>query len=236
MIGIALNGTGVLVAVLWYTGEYAHAGYHSRVTMSRFEVGCAAPSPPLIEDMARADLKAELMSEMTRMDGLYSLIYGLIGTGKTHLVQSAAHSLGGGTLFVHSETANDFVPTFARAIGLPETGTQRALFYSSPLTRSHVTCVRSEALFDLTSHVTTMAIEWMATRNRPLTLVIDNCDALAKSTPDVLSQLQRWAKRRADDRSVRVVFVAGEPPTRVMLIGANATHPLTDTHCTATNE
>lgn len=52
--------------------------------------------------------------------------------------------------------------------------------------------------------------EYARKNERPLVVVIDNVNRLAKKNPQILEELQDFAKDTADRRTLRVVFVASE--------------------------
>ncbi len=52
--------------------------------------------------------------------------------------------------------------------------------------------------------------EYARKNGRPLVVIIDNVNRLAEKNTQILEELQDFAKDTADDRILRVVFVANE--------------------------
>jgi len=67
-----------------------------------------------------------------------------------------------------------------------------------------------------------VADAYKAKHGRPMTLVIDAADLVAKKGPDFFKDLQDFAKKCADNKSMTVVFVSSEGAVLPLLTGSSA--------------
>ena len=131
----------------------------------------------------------------------------------------------GAVYFSAPETPHKFSTGLARVVGyeaevLDLVGALRRYF--SQTTKEETTPrAKEEPLatwIPLSDALSDVASKYHAKHNRPMVLVIDAADYVAKEDPKFLQYLQNFAKSSADSNVLRVVFVTSEGTTLWPLI------------------
>ena len=197
----------------------------ARRILATFEAG----SVP--EKWSDADAKADVVRDahLIDMQGLlrprasnaYGIVVGEHGTGKSTLVRQAARSVApgqaNGVVCIDVDDVPNFGMDLAATLGI--SGEDVSLEVAARRRLMMVT--KEESPFDLSTEPLT---SWLRVRapldeaarlffakyQRPMTLVIDGADALAKEQPLFLDRLQDYAKATADAGHLRVVFVSSD--------------------------
>ena len=145
----------------------------------------------------------------------YVVIVGENGTGKTAAVNqalSALESPKGAVYFNCPVTTDKFSIKLADLVGFRD---QRDVIrrIASTTKEEQVPDPQDEPLatFDiLMQPLMDAAAKFKAKNGRPMVLVIDSVDRLAKGDPAFLDTLQDWAKDCADDFNLRIVFILSD--------------------------
>ena len=149
----------------------------------------------------------------------YVVIVGEKGTGKTTAVRQALTALERprGAVYIDCpETADDFSVYLAELIGFRE-----QLDISGGVKRKIESTTKEEKNVDpkdeplatfrkLLQPLIDAAATFKAKNGRPMVLVIDSTDLLAKQCPAFLGILQDFAKNCADDGHLRIVFISSD--------------------------
>ena len=210
----------------------AEAEYKERV-LNTFK------QPPLISDLnenlvPRPDVERLLSKAMTHESDRYFLISGGHGVGKTTAVKSSLHNLGkdGGCVYIAVDVANPaeiwdqldaaFTPTPKRASHLRNTALEtvsnrpiETKVVNRKLVNTQVWHFVNSLTNDfiersLMGEIVAGAKEYKKEFKKRPVLVIDDVNFLAKDCPEILTKLQRWAKRCADDQALGIIFVSSD--------------------------
>ncbi|RIA98869.1 P-loop containing nucleoside triphosphate hydrolase protein [Glomus cerebriforme] len=148
----------------------------------------------------RKDLEDTLSKILQPSLHNYYLIMGTHGTGKTTLIQNTILKLKKPKGVVHFKCpsdVNEFSKELAKHLDCelyPDAGRQSKYADWSLLRRQLVS----------TAHY------YMKTYKRPMVLILDQIDRIAKKDPEFLGILQDFAKDYADKGSIIIVFVSSE--------------------------
>lgn len=143
----------------------------------------------------------------------YAVIVGEIGCGKSTAIRQCIRECGDGIIYINCPAEPKlFSIKLAKTIGYEteldmKGGLRRFL---SRITKKEVDFDKSKepsaTLFKIYRHLKNSAISFESKNNRPLVLVIDSVDMLAKEEPEFLKILQNMAKECADMGALRIVF------------------------------
>ena len=231
-----VGGAAVLGGVLYGWSVWSEAAVR-RTMLRTFEAGGRPGWEADFDDsravIARPDIVAALATLLRpEFADDYVVVVGETGTGKSTAVRQAVRQLPwpkGVVYFDAPELLPKFGTHLAAAIGfnvhtVDPWGALRRWF-------SGVTKVESDpklkeepiatwtlvqgALFDV-------AKTYKAKHGRPMVLVVDAADLVAKKGPDFFKDLQDFAKKCADNKSMTVVFVSSESTVLPLLTESSA--------------
>ena len=207
--------------------------------MSYFNVPVLPPLEPVADSVLRAFEEGrgfELVDEdaivdrKDLVDGLglilqpqksknYYVIVGENGAGKTTAVRqalSASKSPKGAVYFNCPESVELFSVNLAGLIGFRDQldisgGAQRRIESTTKEEKVPVPSDEPLATFNrLRQSLIDAAAKFKAKNGRPMVLVIDSADRLAKDNPAFLGKLQGFAKDCADGGNLRIVFISSD--------------------------
>ena len=149
----------------------------------------------------------------------YVVIVGENGTGKTTAVRqalSASKSPKGAVYFNCPIAVDKFSIKLASLVEFRDQldvsgGARRRI--ESTTKEEKVPDLKDEPLATFTilmQPLTDAAAKFKANNGRPMVLVIDSADRIAKKNPDFLGELQDFAKDCADDGNLRIVFISSD--------------------------
>ena len=161
----------------------------------------------------------------------YVVIVGEKGTGKTTAVRQALAALERprGAVYIDCpETADEFSVSLAGLIGFRGQlditgGAKRRL--ESTTKEEKVPDPKDEPLATfkrLRRPLIDAAATFKAKNGRPMVLVIDSTDFLAKQCPVFLGFLQDFAKKRADAGDLRIVFISSDGSALPLLMARSS--------------
>jgi type II secretory pathway predicted ATPase ExeA len=212
-------GVVVTAAVLGGALYYGHKNWSDEANIERvvrtFEAG-----PPvsligterLVErPQLHSDLKALLQPAESKN---YVVVVGEHGTGKTTAMQLAVMSVAGGALYFQTppslESRDDFAERLAEVTGFsfykwsPVEDLRNVIFHTKR-EDSH-----RSWWGQLENGLLEAASLYKKKHGRPMTLIIDDTDIVAKKHPGFLKDLQLFAKLVADKGTLRIGFVTSE--------------------------
>ena len=149
----------------------------------------------------------------------YVVIVGENGTGKTTAVRqalSASKSPKGAVYFNCPIAVDKFSIKLASLVEFRDQldvsgGARRRI--ESTTKEEKVPDLKDEPLATFTilmQPLTDAAAKFKANNGRPMVLVVDSADRIAKKNPDFLGELQDFAKDCADDGNLRIVFISSD--------------------------
>ena len=159
----------------------------------------------------------------------YVVIVGENGTGKSTAIRKMISTLDCGAVYFNCpETASSFSIRLLRTIGY-----RPSIDFIGGVLRRVEMKTKEEGIVDLNSEpystwilVSSMLIKvgtkFRTKYNRPMVLVIDSADVLAKTNPQFLGTIQDFAKNCADMGILRVVFVSSDGSALPLLMSRSA--------------
>jgi hypothetical protein len=173
-----------------------------------------------------ASLKAVLRPAGTRE---YVVIVGVNGTGKSTAVRQVLSQLEDpkGAVYINCLQYKMFSLQLSRLIGYEaETGIRggikRYLERSSREDKLDDDKEPMATFLKLATPLLEAASQYKAATKRPMVLVIDSTDILAKRDPMFLEELQTYAKDCADRGTLRIVFVSSDGTALPFLMSKSA--------------
>ena len=216
-----------------------------------FEVPVMPPLEPAADSVLRAFEEGrgleqfddgEMVDRKDLMDGLgpilqpkksksYVVIVGENGTGKTTAVKRELFALDipkGAVYFNCPIAAGQFSIKLASLVEFRDQldvsgGAQRRI--ESKTKEENDPDPKDEPLATFTilmQPLVDAAAKFKAKNGRPMVLVIDSVDRLAKKNPDFLGELQDFAKDCADDGNLRIVFISSDGSALPLLMARSS--------------
>lgn len=177
--------------------------------------------------VVRKDLNAQLLAILTpKKIDLYAVVVGERGSGKSTAVRKVIASLPEprGIIYFNAPASSwKFSIELAKTIGFKDEidmvgGVRRHLSGLSKEEKEPDMKHEPRATFDrLDSALLEAASTFKRRYKRPLVLVIDSVDILAKKEPEFLGILQDFAKERACIGDLRIVFISSDGSALTML-------------------
>ena len=157
------------------------------------------PQPSVSENaVPRLELHRKLVELFTQpQDDNFYLITGESGSGKTTAIRKAAIEVGAGVIYVDVPSSLLSLP---QAITKSFNYTEELNFWqtSSPICES-VLATLSKVANDY----------YRLSQNKPLVLIIDNANQIAKQDLQLWTSLQYFAKTEAQANRIKIFFVTG---------------------------
>jgi ABC-type oligopeptide transport system ATPase subunit len=173
-----------------------------------------------------ASLKAVLRPSETKQ---YVVIVGENGTGKSTAVRQVLSKLEEpkGVVYINCSQYNRFSLQLSRLIGYEAEsdirgGIKRYIERGNREDSLDFSQEPSATFRKLATPLLEAAGQYKAATNRPMVLVIDSTDILAKRDPLFLEELQTYAKDCADRGTLRVVFVSSDRTALHFLMSKSA--------------
>lgn len=147
--------------------------------------------------------------------GMFGLIVGPTGTGKSTLITHLCNRYPEGVLYHHvGESTQCFAIQWAQNMGMkvkPNILDKFLAYFSSSFcTYYNLPEDQGKAAAVVISVLTKAAIKFTRSSGKVPTLFMDNSDLLAKTEPQLFLQLVRAAKYLADRQILTIVFVSSE--------------------------
>ncbi|CAG8684004.1 4047_t:CDS:2, partial [Ambispora gerdemannii] len=196
--GLSTMGIGLVISYLYVTHE--SPGAQDRNMADVFKKGKIdqGVSPPISKKLVKRENLENVVKNILQFSlQNYFLISGEHGTGKTTLVQNAILSLQEPKGVIHFECPSD-AKEFAKNLS-------KHLDYEL-----YPFKLRDIIIMQLTTNAIRKADYYMKKYKRPIVLVLDQVDRIAKKDPEFLGMLQDFAKSGADRDTLVIVFIASE--------------------------
>ncbi|RIA95722.1 P-loop containing nucleoside triphosphate hydrolase protein [Glomus cerebriforme] len=186
-----------------------------------------APDPNSL--VKREDLEEALIKILRLKSGAYCLIVGEHGTGKTNLIRNIILKLKKPKGVVHFEcpsVMDDFSKQLASHLNC-----ELYSFNFLDIIRKWITGVRrQEQIYKskyadwslLSEQLINAAVSFKKKYGRPIVLILDQVDRIAKNDQEFLEILQDFAKDHADRGSIIIVFVSSEGLVQKLLKSRSA--------------
>lgn len=220
-----VGGASIVVAIVAYRSGHSADDSPAERIKATFVAGSVPEvwtsidaSADIARDALLADIQSLLRPAATRK---YGVIIGETGTGKSTLVRQAARTVAAGSasgvVCVDVCDVPKFATDLATVLGVSaetvslEVAARRRVMHTTKEESSFDPSVEPLATWlRISTPLKEAARLFFLEHHRPMTLVIDGVDALAREQPAFLESLQDFAKTAADSGTLRVVFVSSD--------------------------
>ncbi|CAG8723040.1 9736_t:CDS:2, partial [Ambispora leptoticha] len=216
--GLSTMGIGLVISYLYVTHE--SPGAQDRNMADVFKKGKIdrGVSPPISKKLVKRENLENAVKNILQLSlQNYFLISGEHGTGKTTLVQNAILSLQEPKGAIHFECPSD-AKEFAKNLSKHLDYELYPFKLRDIIMQLTTNAIRKEqdgrseysSWNLLSTQLLRTADYYMKKYKRPIVLVLDQVDRIAKKDPEFLGILQDFAKSGADRGTLVIVFIASE--------------------------
>eukprot|EP00035_Acanthoeca_spectabilis_P017065 m.356412 g.356412 ORF g.356412 m.356412 type:complete len:482 (-) comp16605_c0_seq8:2866-4311(-) len=201
---------GLSVSTLWVVHESVCLIPAVKVAFMRGSP--TSPTVPCWIDRRGDFLNLSTLLSPTSDSNVYHLLEGPHGCGKTELLKRACHEAGAGVIYISvPEDVSKFHNDFATAVNFRF---NEHVSLWNRIVSAVITPEVPDDVFDGTSRtlrvIKVAVAELKRDRGKPVVLVIDNTARLARRHLPTFELLQDFAKDRADEGTVTVVFSSSD--------------------------
>ncbi|CAI2190537.1 19455_t:CDS:2 [Funneliformis geosporum] len=215
---LSTAGIGLVTSYWYFTDETPNDQIRKMVDIfEKGKIDLGADMSVIGNLIKREDLEKRL-KEMLRISsemGTYFLIVGEHGTGKTTLVRNTILKLEKPKGVAHFECPSD-INHFAKKLAKHLNCELYTYRFRDVIMQWMTNAIRKEPVDNLkypswellSMRLSNVASYYMRKHKRPIILVLDQVDRIAKQDPIFFGILQDFAKDHADRRSIIIVFIA----------------------------